>query len=111
MARTSSGAEGRGRRFERRWILAVALLLAVWASVVTYFSFTESERRNKAVKALSVRNCAAINRSNAGNRAAWQFMEQTVRAGWVKNPPTRDQRTTVAAFFGGINERLRPVDC
>lgn len=87
-------------RFERWFLFVVVTVLSVGMSITAVYLITEGQRR-----------CDAINRANAGNRAAWAFMEETVKAEWATTPPTAAQRRTALAFFAGLQERLRPIDC
>lgn len=87
-------------RFELWVLVAVVVMCTVWVGFVTHYLLTDSSRR-----------CHAINDANHGNRDAWQFTEDTIKAQWLKHPPTKAERAQVNAFFAGVRRRLAPLNC
>lgn len=84
----------------RGLFLAVVVICAVWLSVLSIFVLDQTAA-----------TCHATNRSLNSQRASWDFLEQTVKKGWVKHPPTRTQRRDANDFFTGVKAPLKPAQC
>lgn len=83
------------------WVLAAAVAMcSIGTAVVSIYVLTESGRR-----------CNDINQANKGNRQAWDYVEESVKARWEKNPPSMEQQAITIAFFDHIQALLAPVKC